>query len=218
VTKLRLPYVNEYRDVRGKVRRYFRRPGQKRIPLLGLPGSDEFMAAYQAAIAGVETHQVGAARTRPGTVNAAIVGYYTSRAFQEMAAGTKLQRRAILESFRNDNGEKRLPLLERRHIVKLLGQLGPHARRNWLATLRGLLDFAVVEGFIRENPAASIKIKAPKTEGDRPWTEPEVTQYEARHPIGTKARLAVALGLYTALRKGTVFRWGRRIFGAVSSM
>jgi integrase len=92
--------------------------------------------------------------------------------------------------------------------VKLLGQLGPHARRNWLATLRGLLDFAVVEGFIRENPAASIKIKAPKTEGHRPWTEPEVTQYEARHPIGTKARLAVALGLYTALRKGDCLSLG----------
>ena len=53
MTKLPLRYVNEYRDVRGKVRRYFRRPGQKRIPLLGLPGSDEFMAAYQAALAGV---------------------------------------------------------------------------------------------------------------------------------------------------------------------
>ena len=38
VTKLPLRYVNEYRDVRGKVRRYFRRPGQKRIPLLGTSG------------------------------------------------------------------------------------------------------------------------------------------------------------------------------------
>jgi hypothetical protein len=53
VTKLPLRYVNEYRDVRGKLRRYFRRPGHKRIPLPGLPGSDEFMAAYQAAVAGV---------------------------------------------------------------------------------------------------------------------------------------------------------------------
>jgi hypothetical protein len=50
VTKLPLRYVNEYRDVRGKVRRYFRRPGYKRIPLPGLPGSDEFMSAYQAAL------------------------------------------------------------------------------------------------------------------------------------------------------------------------
>ena len=40
VTKLPLRYVNEYRDVRGKVRRYFRRPGHKHFPLPGLPGSD----------------------------------------------------------------------------------------------------------------------------------------------------------------------------------
>ena len=69
MTKLPLRYVNEYRDVRGKLRRYFRRPGHKRIPLPGLPGSDEFMAAYQAAVAGVAAPP-GINRTKPGTVNA----------------------------------------------------------------------------------------------------------------------------------------------------
>ena len=208
MTRIRLPYVNVFRDRHGEQRYYFRRRGFKKTPLPSAPGSQEFMAAYQAALAGVETKQVGVALTKPGTVNAALVGYYTSRAFQEMAPGTKLQRRAILERFRNVNGDNRLHLLAQRDIVKMLGQLGPHARRNWLATLRGLLDFAKVEGFIRENPTAGIKIKTPKTEGHRPWTEPEVAQYEARHPIGTKARLALALGLYTALRKGDCLSLG----------
>jgi hypothetical protein len=43
MTKLPLRYVNEYRDVRGKVRRYFRRRGQKKVPLHGLPGSEELL-------------------------------------------------------------------------------------------------------------------------------------------------------------------------------
>ena len=95
VTKLPLRYVNEYRDVRGKLRRYFRRPGHKRIPLPGLPGSDEFMSAYQAAVAGVAA-PLGINRTKPGTVNAAIVGYYqfppspSSRQAPGLSAGTYL--------------------------------------------------------------------------------------------------------------------------------
>ena len=48
----RLPYVHEYRDRHGKVRRYFRRRGSCRIPLRGRPGSMEYMTAYNAALAG----------------------------------------------------------------------------------------------------------------------------------------------------------------------
>jgi len=50
MTRLKLRYVNEYRDRHGKIRRYFRRKGRRSIPLPGLPGSIEFMAAYQAAL------------------------------------------------------------------------------------------------------------------------------------------------------------------------
>ena len=51
MTRIKLRHVNEYRDRHGKVRRYFRRKGGRSIPLPGLPGSIEFMAAYQAALA-----------------------------------------------------------------------------------------------------------------------------------------------------------------------
>jgi hypothetical protein len=51
VTKIRLRFVNEYLDRHGKIRRYFRRPGSRSVKLPGLPGSIEFMAAYQAALA-----------------------------------------------------------------------------------------------------------------------------------------------------------------------
>jgi hypothetical protein len=48
---IRLRYVNEYKDRHGKVRRYFRRPGEPNVPLPGIPGSAEFLAAYAAALA-----------------------------------------------------------------------------------------------------------------------------------------------------------------------
>jgi hypothetical protein len=51
-------------------------------------------------------------------------------------------------------------------------------------------------------------MKAPKTEGHRPWTEDEIARYETAHPIGSKARLALALPLYTALRKSDFLKVG----------
>jgi hypothetical protein len=51
MTRIRLRYINEFIDRHGHVRRYFRRRGGGRpVPLPGLPGSSEFMAAYQAAL------------------------------------------------------------------------------------------------------------------------------------------------------------------------
>jgi hypothetical protein len=42
LTTIRLPYVKVYVDRSGKVRRYFRRPGSKTVPLPGAPGTVEF--------------------------------------------------------------------------------------------------------------------------------------------------------------------------------
>ena len=42
-----IPYVNKYADRHGRVRHYFRKRGHKAVPLPGIPGSAEFMAAYQ---------------------------------------------------------------------------------------------------------------------------------------------------------------------------
>lgn len=50
MTSLRLRYVQALRDSRGVRRYYFRRAGAPRVTLPGLPGSAEFMAAYQAAL------------------------------------------------------------------------------------------------------------------------------------------------------------------------
>ena len=92
----------------------------------------------------------------------------------------------------------------------MLDRMKPGAARNWLKTLRALLDFAVAEGFRGDNPARGIKLAKMKTKHHRPWTVAELEQYERTHPIGSKARLAFALGLYTIQRGGDVCRMGRQ--------
>src|SRR5215469_13469317 len=100
----RLPYVQEYRDRHGKIRRYFRRPGSRRIPLPGRPGSQEFMTAGYVVR---EMKTVGKNRSAPGSLSAAIAAYYTDRSFTgELAAETQQQRRTILERFRTEHGNK----------------------------------------------------------------------------------------------------------------
>jgi hypothetical protein len=126
MTRIKFDYVHEYLDRRGKLRRYFRRPGFKRIALPGIPGSDEFMAAYQLALAGQPPRlQIGTSRTKPGTVNAAIVGYYSSLAFRRLAPNTQRDWRGILERFREAHGDKRIALLPQEFIVRALGKCTP---------------------------------------------------------------------------------------------
>jgi len=120
LTKIRLQYIHEFRDRHGKIRRYVRLPGRKRIPLKGAPGSEEFMAIYQAALAGAPRVEVGASRTRPGTVNAAVISYLNSSAFQSLAPNTRRNQRHILERFRAQHGDKRIALLQPGHIDRMV--------------------------------------------------------------------------------------------------
>ena len=62
-------YVHGFIDRHGKARFYFRRRGFKKVRLPGLPWSPEFMAAYEAALAG-QPMEIGSARTKPGTIRA----------------------------------------------------------------------------------------------------------------------------------------------------
>ena len=210
MTRIKLDYVHEYCDRHGKLRRYFRRPGLRRVVLPGAPGSTEFMAAYEQALSGSQPKEIGANRTKPGTLNAAIVGYYTCLAFRELAPGTQVMRRRILERFRERHGDHRIATLPPEFIKRTLDRMKPGQARNWLKALRGLLDFAVADGFRADNPARGFKLAKMKTKHHRPWTPEELEQYERTHPIGSKARLAFALGLYTIQRAGDVVRMGRQ--------
>ncbi len=67
----------------------------------------------------------------------------------------------------------------------------PHAARNVLKTLRGLLRHA------KHDVARTIHATNAKSSKHPSWTPELIAQYEAHHAIGTKARLCFALGKYT---------------------
>lgn len=205
---------------------YFRRRGYPRVVLPGLPYSDEFLQAYHRALAGSRS-EIGASRTVPGTVNDVIVKLYGSLMFTEGKNGprreiTKQTDRNLLEAFRKRHGEKRIATLEHQHLVAMLVEKrGAAARRNLLRVLRLLLAFAVEQKLRKDNPAAAIKLGKVDTAGFHSWTEEELQQYERRHPLGTKAHLALGILLYTLVRRKDVValgplheRDGRLVFNA----
>jgi integrase len=209
-----LPFVHSVRDRHGRTRHYFRRLGFKSVRLPGLPGSAEFNRAYEAAKSGrtAALIEIGASRSKPGSVAAAVALYFQSMAFGNLAPGTQRDRRRILEHFREAHGDDRFALLERQHVdAMLLEKIAtPHAARAFIKALRGMIAVAIMAGLRDDDPTLGIRVKARKTDGFRTWTEDEIAQFEAAHPIGTRARLAFALLLFTAQRRGDVIRMGRQ--------
>ena len=165
---------------------------------------------YAAALDGVKAPPtVGADRTKPGSVSALIVSYYTL-VFPLLKPSTQRMRRNILERFRRDHGDKPVARIEHVHIASIMVSKAntPEAANNLRKVLRHLLDHAVALKMIASNP--TIGVKKFKTTGDgfHTWAAHEVTQFEARHPIGTRAYLALALLLYTGQRRSDVVGMG----------
>lgn len=205
-------HVHEYTDRHGKARYYLRRPGLPKVPLPGLPWSPEFMSAYQSALAGVaEAPSIGASRTLPGTVNAALVSYYQCAAFRELAESTRKSRRAILERFREKCGPLQLKTMPTSALQRIMDGLSPLAARNWKKALRGFVDHCLAHQLLQRDPLAGVKLaKTKKSAGFHTWTVEEVNQYRERHASGTKARLAMELLLQTGHARVDVVRMGRQ--------
>jgi integrase len=209
MSRLRLKYVQSFTSAGGTYR-YFRRPGSPRIPLPGLVGSAEFMAAYADALAAAPVAIGKDLRSKPGSVSIAIAEYYGSRAFRSLTGGTPQKRRAVLERFREQYGHKPLASLPKEFITALLDPMPPHAARNWLKAVRHFIRWAEDRKLIDRDPTLGVRLKVPKSDGHHSWTDDEIATFEAHHPVGSKARLALALALYTAQRRSDVIRIGRQ--------
>src|ERR1700720_4022859 len=94
--RIKLPHVNSFRNRHGTMVFYFRKRGCKIERLRGIPGSSEFMRAYETAIGNVEPIVIGADRDRVGTVAATVGMMLASAAFADLADATQRMRRGIL--------------------------------------------------------------------------------------------------------------------------
>ena len=213
MAKIKLRYVKSYINRHGKVDHYFRRRGQKLVRLPGLPGSDEFMLAYNTAL-GAPVAQAkiepGATRTKPGTVAALITRHIASGAFQIARGSTQVQYMRILNMLRDQFGDLAIGKLERAHIKLMLeGKAAtPTVARTMLRILRLLIVDAIDSGFRRDDTSIGLKVKLPKSDGFPTWEDDEIERFETAYPLGTKERMALALLLNFAARCSDVVQIG----------
>jgi integrase len=73
-----------------------------------------------------------------------------------------------------------------------------------------MMKHAVETGLRADDPTRDIKAIRVKSDGYHSWTDEEIAQFEHRHPVGSRARLALALLLYTGQRRSDVVRMGRQ--------
>ena len=113
-----LPYIQRFEDRHGKVRYYTRRPGFTRTPLPGVPSSQEFMAAYHAAMATKKS--VGSEKIKGGSISALIVAYYQSSEWKVLHPSTRQSSRLILDRFRETYGEGPTHSFKSAHLRRIL--------------------------------------------------------------------------------------------------
>jgi integrase len=204
-------FVHGFTDRHGRPRFYFRKAGFKKVPLPGLPWSPQFMQAYEQALA-AQPVQIGSAHVKPGTLRALAVSYFASPAFRTKKPGTQYTYRYIIDRLCRDHGDKRPALLHREHVIRLIAA---HAEKPGYAhavrrSLRALMQHAVEIGMRADDPTRDVRGIPAKGDGYHSWTEGEIRQFEARHPIGTRARLAFALLLFSGQRRSDVVLMGRQ--------
>jgi len=201
------------------VRHYFRRPGGRRIPLPGLPGSDDFAAAYKAALAGENTPAAKPKiRGEPGTFNRLATQYFVSPEFLRLRTRTQYVYRLVIERFLVEHGHRRVDEMRRDDVKKIMALKAstPGSANDLLKKIRTLIKFAIDTGWRSDDP--TLRIKTFPEQEFHTWTEDEIARYEERWPIGSRERTAFALHLYTGQRRSDVARmaWSDIVGNAIN--
>lgn len=218
--KVKIKHVVEDKDRHGNVRIYLRKDGRK-IRLEGPLGSPEFWRDYNAALQSQPSEAKAALSTvQKGTLRWLVAQYTASSMFKQLGAKTQKDRRATLERFCNNipagsivpDGEKPFDLLQAKHIRQRRDALiaTPEAANTMLKAMKQVFKFAVQYEHLDRNPAADVEPLKSKGDGYHSWTLAEIEQFEEAHPIGSTARLALALALYTGQRRSDLVQFGKQ--------
>ena len=224
---IKFPHLLQDRDRHGNPRLYYRRHGLGQIRLRSAPGSPAFAAEYAAAAATLEARAAApkesAGKAQPGSLRWLCVEYFRSSAFaRELGPSTRHARKLILDRLCASQGHKPYRLMEPHHVLRQRDRFeagdpenglkgGPEAGNVLVKALRQVFEWAIPRKLAERNPAKDVPYLSGNPEGWHAWTVEEIRQYEARHPAGSKARLALALLMYTGVRRSDVIRLGRQM-------
>jgi integrase len=221
--RIDFPYLVEDQDRHGNARLYVRRHGRK-VRIREKPGSPEFAVAYTAALAELETatgRKTPRQRALEGTLGWLASSYFASPRFKKLDQRSQATRRLVIEECLREPpkpGAKTtmalcpIAKINASAVMMLMDRKAgkPGAANNRKRHLSTMFGWAVSKGHMKTNPARDAERVEYASEGFHTWSLEEVRQFEERHPIGSKARLALALLLFTGARRGDVVTFGRQ--------
>lgn len=222
----KLRYVHQDLDRHGNVRIYFwRGKGHPKIRIREQPGTPAFRAAYDAAFSGPPPAPTKPRDARPsaGTFRWLCVSYFASAEFRRLDSRTQAVRRGIVEHCCREPiapgaaetfAEVPLERFTSRAVRVLRDRKAdfPEAANGRVKAIRQVFAWGLSAepDAVAANPARDVPYLKAAAGGFHAWTVSEVRQFEERHPIGTKARLALALLLFTSQRRSDVILFGRQ--------
>lgn len=223
--KIDLHYLLRDRDRHGNRRIYYRRPGRKMIRIYAEPGTPEFLDEYKRARDAVTPASLEPkiTRVKPGSLRWLVEGYYASAYFRTLGLSTQSARRGILEgvclsmAVTSDGERERgsLPYAQMRakHVRAIRDEKIdlPEAANGRLKALGQVFAWAMEEEHVDVDPTAAVDYLPSASTGFHTWSLEEVRQYEESHAAGSKARLALALLLFTGVRRSDVVKLGRHM-------
>ena len=184
----------------------------------------EYRAALNGKIEPRETEQPRCTPAKNGSLRWLIEQYYASAEFKGLDTSTKSARRGILDNLCNepvsdDNSNligslpyASMPTSKVRALRDRKAEL-PEAANGRIKALRQVFKYAIAAEHpgAERNPARDVPpYMKTGSQGFHTWTIAEVLQYAKKHPIGTKAYLALALLLFTGQRRSDVVQFGRQ--------
>lgn len=218
-------YCVEDVDRYGNVRIYLRRKGEPKIRIEGTPWSTAFMQDYHAALERVPSiAQREAGRVVPQSWRWLCHQYFASHTFKALDTSTSTRRRAVLELTFLEPTKPGAKLLYGDCAAAALTPVAIRVLRDrkaassrdganaWLKAIRGVFKWATSPGveLATHNPARDVPPIPIATDGHHAWSVAEVRQFIGRHPIGTKAYLALCLLMFGGGRRSDVVLLGRQ--------
>jgi integrase len=222
-------YVHEDVDRHGNVRLYVQKKGTRKIRIREQPGTLAFYTAYKAALDALE----GRATPVPDTVERRppkaregtwrwLCARYMTEGTKGLDALTKRHRLLCLESTfaepvmpgrKETFGDCPVDRFTSEAVETLRDRklATPESANNRVRAIRSVFKWAVKAKAIQTNPARDVEFISNPTDGFHTWTDEEMARFEAAYPLGTKARLAYALLLYTGVRRSDVVKLGRQM-------
>jgi integrase/recombinase XerD len=210
--QVRFKHLVEDRDRHGNVRVYVHVPGRRKVRIRAIFGTDEFVAAYNAAVSDHVTAPRQARETKSGSFRHLCVLYYSSPTFKQLDLATQSWRRRALDAMSEKHGHKPVALMEQRHIRMLRDERAdqPGAANQRLKALKALFAWGCEArpDIAPRNPTWAVRKIKYVSAGHHSWAPEEISQYRERHTRGSKARLALDLLVYTGGRREDAVRLG----------